>query len=520
MSGSQPESWSRRDRISWWSAAALLTVVVAVTILNVAVREYPFVNYDVAFNFATGRKIASGERFYVDWIDNNPPTIYLYTALVALVGGASFRFELVVYGMTIATLGFAGARALFDARLEGVRAPVAVAAWALALSGFGVHGLEFGQRDHLFMLVFVPWALLRWNDAPLRRSLLVLTGLVGLAATMKPHFGVLVVWVELVVWLERSRTDRPVLGILAGAVLVPIVGLLGLSVDSFTAFFLEIVPGELGSVAQDYDTGFDQMLAFGWVAHLGAAAALVALVAGYRAGRSNFAQVVCLGGLVVLAELGVAQQHRFYAYHFYLVSAAALVALAVPVTDWLESLGEERARREGLGLGAFAGALVAMHLGNWAFVSLVEKPPAETEAYELLDGKHENVLFVATSTTHVYAYYYDPSIRPVGPYAFHYKLPGILHEPDPARKAERLEAYGAELRAAMDEAGATAVVFSAVNQGIQEAPAYAYPAAYGELVGPLGISDTFAGSMYDVRGFWVIMEKGEPRSCFPPAPPK
>ena len=204
MSASSPVA--RRALTATTAAVACLCLMA----LCVGLRRSPL-NWDVALFLQQAQLIILGRVPFRDFWDINPPLIMflnLPPVLLAKGSGSSDR----------AGPSTAASFSCFLASLLLVRAsgwgressryfPVAA---ALALGS--LHALligEFGQREHLFAISFVPYFLARWSGEPEREggSIAAVFGC-ALFACLKPVFFILLLASELILCRCGARAPK------------------------------------------------------------------------------------------------------------------------------------------------------------------------------------------------------------------------------------------------------------------------------------------------------------------------
>jgi hypothetical protein len=221
-----------------WIAASIV-VTIGVLIL---VWERP--KDDVAWLVYLGEQVLHGERLYVDLVDVNPPLIILLSAvpawlaewlrLPALVNFYGLATVIVVLCAWIAASLLRCYSAFFADRLRTTTFLVVV----LALSA----GADFGQREHLFTVLVLPYlALLALqlrggSVGPVQATLVGVLGGIGFA--LKPHFLLAFALLELGSVHRGLRVFRRETGAVA---LVLLVYALTIAVF-FPTYVTDIVP--------------------------------------------------------------------------------------------------------------------------------------------------------------------------------------------------------------------------------------------------------------------------------------
>jgi hypothetical protein len=203
-----------RWRALWRRLPALLPALLFVPIVLA-----PPLNQDVAAILQFSQRWLAGEHLYSDLIDVNPPLIFVLNLLPAAIAAvtrldavAALQRCLFAYG------GFCWwlAVRVRDRSAEGPveRAFVDVLPGLFLLTA----GYDFGQREHLMVVVALPYLLaaVRRASGEKPRSRVAIGLVAGMAFALKPHFLGVPALVELYVLLAR----RP-----EGAAFVPGFGL-------------------------------------------------------------------------------------------------------------------------------------------------------------------------------------------------------------------------------------------------------------------------------------------------------
>jgi hypothetical protein len=177
-------------------ACRLLTAVLLLAALLAILADPLRTGYDQATCLQVGDLLLRGYTLYVDVIDLNPPLAY-YLHIVPAAVARRFEFHLVttfLIGVWALTVCSVVATRRFLARAAGDEPPHAdLAAMSIAvLSLFTMWRNDFGQREHLFVLGFIPYLALRFLRLEGRQVgpvPAILTGAAAaLVACLKPHF--------------------------------------------------------------------------------------------------------------------------------------------------------------------------------------------------------------------------------------------------------------------------------------------------------------------------------------------
>jgi hypothetical protein len=175
---------------TWPGAAAVVLVGMA---CYLAGRRLFVPDLDNAYLLQVADQILSGGRYFFDIFEINPP---LYSLLLIPVHGLHRLTGVALYSCFIAWISFlviasslAVWRHLADVLEEGAvgRALIAV---AVELTLFFLPGLEFGQRDHLAVVLFLPalpWLAARQCGRPTGVGGWLTAAAASVGFLIKPH---------------------------------------------------------------------------------------------------------------------------------------------------------------------------------------------------------------------------------------------------------------------------------------------------------------------------------------------
>jgi hypothetical protein len=193
----------------------LLTVLCAVSLtltwITSLFRLPTQVNLDSACYLQYGQLLPLGKNLYTDLFDINPPLISYLHVIPAVISQVTnmnivIVFKLLLALLTLTTISFS---AIFlREKFLSDEWPYAVAViWAEALLAF-LLPKEFGQREHLFVLLFLPFFLLRCRRAEggkVSPVVAILCGILGgIALFLKIYFLFIPAVVETI-WLIQRR---------------------------------------------------------------------------------------------------------------------------------------------------------------------------------------------------------------------------------------------------------------------------------------------------------------------------
>ena len=317
-------SLARRD--------ATLLVIALLFALQAAIRFSSHVSHDVAWYIYAAGRLLDGAVLYRDLVEVNPPLgIWLTVPLVALARLTNMPaiplFQAGVLALTVLSLGLA-ARLLTSAHevSAGVRHALLILAAALMLF---IPAYDFGQREHLVVLLVAPWLLLRWDRLLGGRVPQGLAVAIGLLAAMgfwlKPHGLLAAAAVEVMVLVvsRRLRLTFSVENLAAIAFSTVYVA----SIWIFAGDFFKRIIG-LGMTAYVPFYGFDAME----VARRAMLPILLGVVA-IAGGDLLGPQLRLLRGLLVAAGAGFLLAFVIQAgFRYQLIPALFFMALAVSVS--------------------------------------------------------------------------------------------------------------------------------------------------------------------------------------------
>lgn len=290
-------------------------------------------SHDVMLLLEVGERLLDGARPYVDYVETNPPlSHYIHAAIVGLgralgISSLAAMWALVWLG-TVAGAGAlaSGGRPVWGER-SAVRAAAALAGSTVFLASVG----ELGQREHLFVILFLPWIVHRSRVAvgQNRSGWGLVAGVLGaVGVCIKPHFLLIAAALEgWVVWRARTRWAEPGLGAFT------LTGLL------YPLHFL-LLPEEVNAALFEV---WLPVLSSGYRVY-GDPGATMPLLAPIWCGVASFALVglaaqVRSFGIVALASLGVYfLQWKGWLYHLVPAVVFAAAAVAMAVEPWVVGL--------------------------------------------------------------------------------------------------------------------------------------------------------------------------------------
>ncbi|MGO9567905.1 MAG: hypothetical protein ACLP5H_10220 [Desulfomonilaceae bacterium] len=399
----------RSDCIFWPVILALLSLIM----LNPM-----HINKDCMIYLEMGKMLVQGKLPYVDFGEVNPPLIIYLSAIPALMAkllplNIILIFLLLVWGLVVWST-------LFMRRLflrSGLAIPRAdVSMFLLFWSLFSVwvyYQNDFGQRDYLFMMLFIPFFVARWircQDGEISFSLAVGAGFAGaVGVCVKPHFIVVALACEaywIVSYRQLSKlfqAETLVLGITGCCYAIHFMLLPGIVKTSIFHRWLPFVMAKYHA----YDSPLTTLLrgkTF-WPAFI-VGLLPVAITSSRKEGLWRMApslSVLAFGCLLVYLW-----QHKGFSYHTAPYIGAAMLILGAAAAEAFAFAdqpqnGKSFRFKATIGAGflivfSCAALLVAaagFRTGSWGFNSRVDTPFSKIIAENSLPG--DRILTVTSS---------------------------------------------------------------------------------------------------------------------------
>lgn len=318
-------------------------------------------NHDVGWFLHVAGCLLDGDRLYVDVIDVNPPLIvYLSVIPIALARalGVSeiLAFHAFVF-LAIAVSVAATATALAKLELPLSRAGRALGLWAMIYILAIAPAADFGQREHLMVILILPWvavAAARACRHSIPLPLALLAGVMaGLGFGLKPYFTLAPALV--VVWILIRGGRRSVLTPENAA----LAGVLAIYAAHFAVLPREVAAGMIHTLetARATYAGYDMPLATMLTQPLVVQAALLGCALALMPTRGDARSLCVVLGWIWLGLLAAALwQHKGWSYHFVGVASAGRLLLAITALALI-------ARRSPAWTAAVAFALTALTAG-------------------------------------------------------------------------------------------------------------------------------------------------------------
>ena len=201
----------------------LLLEVFLATALHILFHPLE-INHDAASLLETGILLVEGKTPYVDFTSTNPPLIMYLNAIPAAVASTLSVHIILVFKLMVLLVSIGSALAILQILLRSGLDLEKPSCWSIVVS-YSLLSLillyrpfeyDYGQREHLFVLLYFPFFVgrwIRWEGGRLSRLAAVATGIVAaLGAFIKPHFLAIALVVELY-GLISNRSRKKLLGL-------------------------------------------------------------------------------------------------------------------------------------------------------------------------------------------------------------------------------------------------------------------------------------------------------------------
>jgi hypothetical protein len=299
-----------------------------------ALRSYP--GADTGFLLDEAARVLGGARLYADLVEMNPPLIVGINMAAVLCGRILGIPEILAYRVGCIAALFAALalaawllRRLLPDQIVLRRGIMLLLVFVL----FNLPGQDFGEREHLLLMLALPYLLLavaRATGREIPTSHALVIGLVaGAGLSLKPHFVLL--WLAIEGYLRLTRRVSPrAVSPETGAIAV-FLGLYGIGMLVWAPEYLGLVRLLAGPYTRFLYDPFWHLLLTGRGALLTLFALLTCFALRRDARHPGLLDVFALGALVSLLA-GAAQQKELR-YHFYPSFALAFVLLGMVVRD-------------------------------------------------------------------------------------------------------------------------------------------------------------------------------------------
>ena len=424
----------RGDR-PWIGLAALLGGAALLGLWHLPER----INHDCAFGLQQAQMLLDGGIPYCDFIDTNPPLIVYLNVLPAAVARCLDRSPIIVFHLSILLLLMVSSMEVYGLLRKprmGLRAAergLVLLAWIGSYFVVDWYGIA-GQREHLFVLLYVPYLflrILRHRGGSMNACLAALLGVqAGVGASLKPHFllTALVVEIVLLVATRRSRTLLRSENIaLAGVVAAYLLHWLFVPAAMRDAFFGRWLPLVCRSY-HAYDMPTEQIVQALFNSPVSVLAIMATLLALPRAVRRHARlrqYLLALAAMAGMTLVMVFVQHKGWRYHRIPLDVAGLLCLAALAStrDRASALNLQRFRAGRYCLVGGLGLLVTVWF--WGRTDRMMAVPSFAALRQVVEDRSrpgDRVLIVATSVYPAYPTLLQTGRRAGSRYAWSFPL--------------------------------------------------------------------------------------------------
>lgn len=177
------------------------------------IQQKTFVNPDVSWLFEASKRMLLGGTYSQNYYENNPPwVLYLMLPSVFISRMVSINFEIAIrlYVVFFAILSLVLSGSLLKKILKPSDVVLRLALILLLSFLYMIIPLEeFGQREHLLIMLFMPYMLLlvcRAESKKIKSELAFFIGIIASAGMMlKPYFFFAPILIEIYLLMEKKR---------------------------------------------------------------------------------------------------------------------------------------------------------------------------------------------------------------------------------------------------------------------------------------------------------------------------
>lgn len=211
----QSMSVLKDDKPLFWACAAVVAIMTA-RLIHMVMLHPLRIGWDPALHLNAAQLITRGKVPYVDMFDVNPPLIW-YLDMIPSYLSAIFNFpvtqsfNLFLVGLILYSV--ATCLILLFTKAKRAEAPFFMPFLiGLTLFNFFLR-YDFGQREEIFVLLYMPLFILRWLrwqgrgvESKVYSAIIGFIGAVGIC--LKPYFLIPAVLVELYFLLDKGKWSR------------------------------------------------------------------------------------------------------------------------------------------------------------------------------------------------------------------------------------------------------------------------------------------------------------------------
>ena len=458
--------------------AIVLVLFATLFVLNAFESERPWINHDVGYHTYLGKEMAQGAALYVDLKEDNPPGNPILLGLIAVFAETLSLPDFIATHLFVLLLGVVGLivlRRSFARPENSLVAFLVSCAYLLAIIRPGYSnnlyadaiGLpyDFGQREQLFVLLFLPYLARRLaGRGGDRTAFLGWVVMLGFVSTFKPFWGPMVLVVEGFRLIRTRRLEWwPLLSLALGA-LLPILLLAVHSPASAHRFLFENIPMYLRGGYDHYATPFADFAMSALHLQIVAGFLLLALLAGVASIRGWLPtrENLLLLATAAMSYFALWHQHKFWSYHALPIFGVTLFAIAYLIGSARAKIDLKRPAIPLLAL--LVTALVSLSTLFSAATMLQRYPPLGAFLVPAAE-RYERTMYFSMSVM----VQYPPLLldRPMlGPWTVLLDLPELVALPDGVERERALLDYFGAIRDEVHQQRPQLLIFSPQAQAL------------------------------------------------------
>lgn len=394
-----------------------------------------WINPDIAETLYTGKKLYNGNILYVDWLNVNPPLIYFISELAVVISKIVSKPDIVIYYalffLTAITGYFILMYKLIDFnKVDNKKTFSNLLAYSAIVLGVSYTGFqEMAQREHWFLIIFLPYFVLKWiND----ESFLWIF-FMGMAASMKPGFMLIIVLTEIIFLIKNKTIHFKNLIAFSSGLLIPFIILGVHSIDSLKAFFNWSLPtytyyyiGYQEKWSILFDVLKDNLFLFLTPLIFVVFLTISIFLKKTKPALKEINSFIII--LIIASFFNVIIQHKFWSHLFMPFFGISLFFLIIKTEEIL---------------GKWGSLIILISLTFWTYKgiklsTLTGNYVNQTGRFSSLLTERKNVLLLTEDVTPIASAYFS-KVNLIGPWVFLHTFGGILQEKNRLQKKALLK---------------------------------------------------------------------------------
>lgn len=320
-------------KVFWISAIILLSVLSAINVFLTRI------NHDVAYFLYVAGSFIDGAELYVDQIDVNPPLIVCLTVPPVFVSRLTGLSEILLIKCYILSLIIVSVLLCFFLLRKIYSSTSSTTQFCflfyLIYSLTAFPGYEFGQREHLLLILTLPYLISsigRVRQTHLNWKILLFVGiLAGLGISLKPYYILLFLSNEL--YLYFGKHSKPFWYSIECITILAVISVYSLSVVIITPEYLTVVKTAL-KIYDAYNIPLSMILKK--LLHINPIVPFVLFII-FRP-RTRIAEMRELFFIGTIVYTGIYLiQHKGFSYHFLPITTTAILLFISVILSFFES---------------------------------------------------------------------------------------------------------------------------------------------------------------------------------------